>query len=561
MKQSILTVSIIHIFSMVLTIQAQNWEWTKSLGSRDYDLCGGLCSDSEGNLYMSGIIGKPAAIMDNFVLTVKGFNDGFIAKLDPSGNLIWARNIGGKYDNFMAPISESAGGITYCGYSNSIYVCGRIIGNVDLNSECLITTPNSSEIKMYVAKFNLDGNCAWIKTFGSYNQEDAVSGITITPQGKIYISGTTKYNATFDSFTIPNGGFLAQYDENGNCLWVRNIINGLSGFPYGAHGFLSSLNIYDGDIYALCKVYKDSTYFNNQLLQGHFPNTILTKLDSAGNTIWVRNFGNNIIHKGDLTIDNDGNLYLGLQFSGGDLVIDSDTIIARHNINVYFMKFNKNGTRMWIKDGGGCSLMPVNSQVISKLNSDTLGNLFATGNFAGNFQIGECSINSNYSKAMYVTRFDEHGNCSGVAVLESGAGSDILSDNYGGCIINGSFTKTLNFGSTILTSKGTEDIFIAKLSSFGDSAININSNKFNSNLLIYANPNTGSCIIDIPHEFIEDKQLLLYVYDNTGRLIREFYLNGDSRKFTLNLEELAKGIYNVSLSNGKRKYHGKIVFN
>ena len=79
-------------------------------------------------------------------------------------------------------------------------------------------------------------------------------------------------------------------------------------------------------------------------------------------------------------------------------------------------------------------------------------------------------------------------------------------------------------------------------------------------LFIYANQTTGKCNITIPDEFQNEKHLILYIYENSGKLIQQQSIETDSEKFRMNLEEEAKGIYNIVLSNCKKNYNGKIIF-
>ena len=81
-----------------------------------------------------------------------------------------------------------------------------------------------------------------------------------------------------------------------------------------------------------------------------------------------------------------------------------------------------------------------------------------------------------------------------------------------------------------------------------------------NSLVIYANPNEGKCNITIPDEFKHEKNLTLSIYDNTGKLIQQGTVEMNEDKVRVNLEAEAKGIYNVTLSNGKKNYGGKIVF-
>ncbi|HKR06328.1 MAG TPA: T9SS type A sorting domain-containing protein, partial [Bacteroidia bacterium] len=77
---------------------------------------------------------------------------------------------------------------------------------------------------------------------------------------------------------------------------------------------------------------------------------------------------------------------------------------------------------------------------------------------------------------------------------------------------------------------------------------------------IFPNPGDGMVEIKIPDDFKNEKNLTLCVFENTGKLIQQKKLQMNDGKIKLNLEAEAKGIYNVSLSNGKKSYSGKIVF-
>jgi len=80
-------------------------------------------------------------------------------------------------------------------------------------------------------------------------------------------------------------------------------------------------------------------------------------------------------------------------------------------------------------------------------------------------------------------------------------------------------------------------------------------------LFIYANPTTGLCNINIPSAFEHEKNLLLYVYDQQGRLLKQTTIEMSEETIKLNMEALAKGMYTAVLSNGKKQFSGKIIFN
>ena len=81
-----------------------------------------------------------------------------------------------------------------------------------------------------------------------------------------------------------------------------------------------------------------------------------------------------------------------------------------------------------------------------------------------------------------------------------------------------------------------------------------------SQLLIYPNPTTGTSTITIPEEFLHEETLTLSIYDATGVLVQQIQLNNETEDFGLKLDQKAKGVYIVTLSNGRKIYRGKIVF-
>jgi len=79
-------------------------------------------------------------------------------------------------------------------------------------------------------------------------------------------------------------------------------------------------------------------------------------------------------------------------------------------------------------------------------------------------------------------------------------------------------------------------------------------------LLIYPNPNTGTCTITIPEEFLYENNLTLSIYDNLGKLVQQIATEKGVEELNMPLNLQAKGVYVAILSNGKKSYSGKIVF-
>ena len=88
----------------------------------------------------------------------------------------------------------------------------------------------------------------------------------------------------------------------------------------------------------------------------------------------------------------------------------------------------------------------------------------------------------------------------------------------------------------------------------------LKSYNINNELVIYANPNAGKCTITIPDEFKKETKLTLQIFDNTGQLLQQTPVEMMQDKISVNITAEAKGMYTAVLSNGKKSYTGKIIF-
>ena len=252
----------------------------------------------------------------------------------------------------------------------------------------------------------------------------------------------------------------------------------------------------------------------------------------------------------DFAIDTSGNCYITGSFKDTAL-FNMDTLINTQK-DAFIAKYDINGNEQWVKQ-----LAVTGSADGVNISSDKIGNVYLTGRFSGSAKFGNDTINSISGEDCFVSRYNSNGDCLGVKQIENSTGTALCSDNNSFYIV-GSFTGFTNIGSDSFTSYGNGDIFIAK----GDAITNIleTMRKSNNQLVIYANPTTAKCNITIPEEFLHEKNLKLNIYDNAGKIIQQKTLEMDEGKIKINLEQEAKGIYNVILSNGKKNYSGKIVF-
>ncbi|HKR04982.1 MAG TPA: T9SS type A sorting domain-containing protein [Bacteroidia bacterium] len=518
---------------------SQNWQWAKQIGGNLTDWNGGALIDANNNIYSSGNY-EISCFFDNDTLNSNGYNDMFLAKYDASGSELWTRGFGGNNSNSY----HEAGLVAAIDNNNScLYYIGHFEGILTIDSYSINSATGAT---MFIAKFDLSGNCQWLVGIGS-GGSDFPAALTLDGSGNIYFTGNFGNNGTIGIYTVNKGCFLTKLDSGGNILWARNEITG---------GYITAIKIVNNNM-ILCGIADNDTSVIDTatLITTNMAGVFLAKTDLNGNYINGKRFASNVIsYPNNLELDVTGNIYLIGQATD---TINFDGIILSNNglPDLFFGKFDNSFNTVWVQQshsngaygGYGANIIPDND-----------GNYYITGSFSGNATLDTFNLNSSATQDMFLARYDPNGKCIGIRHFGEARSESLNMDSNGDIIVAGEFINTANIGSTILTSHGSTDIFIAKSDAI--TGIGGEGRVATNQLIIYANPNKGTCNITVPDEFQHEKNLTLNIFDNSGKLIQQIPVQMNEGKIKLNLEAEAKGVYNVTLSNGKKSYNGKIVF-
>lgn len=222
-----------------------NLSWAKTIGkedTRDQTEGGGngaLQQTSDGGYIMSGFTEGYGA----------GGWDAFIVKLDSSGNLSWAKTIGGSdNDNGLSVRQTSDGGYIMSGGTKS---------------------SGSGDYDIFITKLDSSGNLSWAKAIGGSKKDVAESNIVQTSDGGYAVTGVTK------SYADSSGDlFVLKLDFSGNLSWMK---------AFGEAGSLDYSNSIqqtsDGG-YVVGGATGDGGTESRGLL--------VLKLDSLGNLSWAK---------------------------------------------------------------------------------------------------------------------------------------------------------------------------------------------------------------------------------------------------------------------------------
>jgi hypothetical protein len=192
----------------------------------------------------------------------------------------------------------------------------------------------------------------------------------------------------------------------------------------------------------------------------------VAKLDPLGNPLWAISFpGNGHADSFDMKIDAMGDVYVCGTFDGS-MVAGSTTLTSNGTYNAFVVKISSGGTVVYAKKIGGAGF-----DVASSLDVDNLGNVYLTGSFEQTVAFGTQILSTTGSSDIFICKLNPIGDIlwavKGGGTLSEYGGSIKLSTNNS-LIVSGSFAGLATFGTASLTSSGSRDAFLASFDNLGN---------------------------------------------------------------------------------------------
>ncbi|MBK9249970.1 MAG: SBBP repeat-containing protein [Ignavibacteria bacterium] len=188
-------------------------DWVKIIEKTGSNSGHGVCTDRNGNLFITGQYEVPAQIGNTI------FYEGniFLVKFTPSGTIDWENNIGGDiYGEGVGVTADDNGKIIVTG---SFYE-KMLFGSLQFYS-------NGNE-DIFLASYTNAGKLDWATHAGGSGRDKGRS-IAVDGSGSIYIVGEFQAEADFDGMTIKNSGgnggfndiFLSKYFPDGKIEYAK----------------------------------------------------------------------------------------------------------------------------------------------------------------------------------------------------------------------------------------------------------------------------------------------------------------------------------------------------
>jgi hypothetical protein len=447
-------------------IYCQKWNWVSIGGSVQSEIAKCLTYDTNHNLYVVGTFGDSVFSGSNKLYSHGGV-DIFIAKYDSAGNLLWSRsgggpgndgdfNMGVAFDNSdnIHIACRSTGNITFeqttlvgdydnmtlLKYdSNGNLIYARIYGgnsydaasDIDIDSQGNVyvtggfhTTLNFGSVVLsglghgdiYLAKFNPQGTIIWARQAGGVSYDNS-GGVAADEFGNVYITGYYTGNGMFGTVPVTSDGtadgFIAKYDSSGAIQWVKTM-NGTGTFESGNRIDVDAF----GNIYQVCQFADSVTIGSNTFVSHGMYDICLSKLDSNGNFIWLKNYGGTGDDFGfDIRVVENGDHFLTGSFSD-TCYFDSDTLVSNGGSDIFVLLVNSNGNIQWSKQTGGPG-----DEIGWGIDAENINECFVSGSFSNSVAFDTISCNSTGSTDLFVGKLKVVS--TGIASLNANGGFDV----------------------------------------------------------------------------------------------------------------------------------------
>jgi hypothetical protein len=519
--------------------QLPRWEWAKRYGGSEGIKKGySVVLDENNNLYVAGSFYTDLTIDDTTINSV-GFNDIFIARFDDSGNLIWIRQAYG-------PIGDEAMSITI--HDNFIYVVGSFDLEVAFDD---VHIEIDHTLGIFLAKYDLNGNLIWVHYEGPGGSGACIKGLNITSDniGHLYLTGC--FCDTIYNNLIPEGyddAFVTKYDTSGNLIWARHA--GGSSFEGGRSVAVdNNSNVYNTGAFKDTVTFMDTTSSEVTLISNGEQDIYISKYDSSGNLIWVKQAGGISYDYGySITTDNHNDVYITGSFY--EIAVFEDTTLTSKGENdIFVLKLDSAGNRTWLKQLGSPG-----KDYGRFIYTDNNDNFYLVGNFQESISIGDTSLTSNstyeFATNVFIAKFKNTGEF--IWAKKVGSYWDIVeglaSDDNANVYITGSvYYTTLYLDEIILPPVGPADFFLAKIT---ENPAIIEETQEQVCFKLYPNPARG--IVNIQVKTKKKDDLILEIHSVTGKLIFKKKLSNNGIEFMeeLDLNDLPRGLYFVNIKGG-----------
>jgi len=260
----------------------------KNLNSLSFGMGNSVAIDRSGNVYVTGIFYDTISFGSIKISVQSSFSNVFLAKYDPLGNVIWAKQ--------TIPSSNKSYGYGYSvaiDNSGNPYITGAFHDTISFGAFTLISSASQGDV--FLTKYDANGNVLWAKQANNISSSSFGNGASVATDasGNVYITGTFNDTLSFGAYTLISSPFqsafkgdvfLTKYDASGNVLWAKqaNMTTNTGSSSEATSIAIDGL----GNVY-ITGAFNGSYTFGSFSL-GPSSGAFLVKYNAAGDVLWAK---------------------------------------------------------------------------------------------------------------------------------------------------------------------------------------------------------------------------------------------------------------------------------
>ena len=437
---------------------SQTLKWVKQAGSPSRANDGNAtATDAVGNVYVTGRF-NGTTNFGGTTLTSLGI-DIFVAKYNSTGTLQWVKQAGGEGAfNYGYGIAVDGSG--------NVFVTGYIAAATNFSGTTLTPVGNND---LFVAKYNSIGTFQWAIQAGASGKYCIGRGIAVDAAGNAVVTGEFQGATNFGGTTLTAIGnkdiFVASYNTAGTLLWAKQ--GGTSGRSNVGSGIAADAL---GNIFVTGEFYGTTNLAGTNVTATGDPDMFIANFNTSGLLQWVRHAGYPSVQNNGFTTtypvrgtaiaaDGSGNAFVTGTFIGSP---DFGGMSLTQGVgrDVFTAKYNSTGSLIWVKQIG---MLNTNNYSYA-IAADASGNCYVAGAFRNSAKFGGTTYTAIGTQDAYICKYNNIGTVEWVkqagSVNKFASSQGIAVNILGNVCTVGYFSGSTDFGGTILSPIGTQDVFI-----------------------------------------------------------------------------------------------------
>ena len=336
-------------------------------------------------------------------------------------------------------------------------------GDCSGGGTCMVTMDAMQSV---TAEFTQGGGpIEWWKHFGG-SAPDVSYGIATGPSGEVAATGYFFGTVGFGGQALVSGqtsaGFLTVYSTDGTYQWGKSLAATgpvvPSGVSIDGSGNVIVTGLFQGD----------ASFGGATLTSAGEADIFVAKYSPAGTHIWSKRFGGVLYDQGIAVATNAaGDIAVGGDFRG-TVDFGGGAVTSNGDGDAFLMKISgQDGAYVWARTFGGT----VGDDSVQDVGVTTGGDVVMIGDAVGSVNLGNGNVAGIGGTDVVIGRYASANGShvwskrTGGAIQDAGRG--IAVDAAGDVLVTGGFELSMNLGTGALTSAGSYDVFMAKISGAG----------------------------------------------------------------------------------------------